>query len=374
MRLDFATFCQRLLDHPDGYQIGVPLTVGVEEEFLLVDADGRLSGRGPEVVDEATDPQGVLETELALCQVESATGICETPEGVLTQLTTLRAELTGVARKQGLRLLPSGTPVLPEDERPEITPQPRYLRMARHFGATVRAGATCGCHVHVGMSDRELGVEVINQVRPWLPALLAVTANSPFDGLDTGYASYRYQNWSRWPSAGPPPRFASLDEYESIVDDLLRSGAILDKAMVYWDVRLSDHQPTLEFRVSDVAATAGDAALLATLVRGLVAHVMSYGGPVPDMSHAVLRANLWRASRDGLGGESLHPVTGAVAPLVDQLDDLLAMITPSLGDDVEFAAAGLAKLREQGGGADRQRAVFARRHKLTDVVDELALR
>lgn len=347
--------------------------MGVEEEFLLVDANGHLAGRGMEVAVAAHDPQGLVEAELTRSQVEAVTGVCHTPEGVLSQLSTLRAELTRVARRHGVRLMPSGTPVLPED-RQEITPKPRYLLMAEHFGLATRAGATCGCHVHIDMPDREQGVRVINMVRPWLPVLLAVTANSPFDGVDTGYASWRYQNWSRWPSAGPPPRFASLDEYESIVDSLLRSGAILDRAMVYWDVRLSEHQPTLEFRVSDVAATAGDGALLATLVRGLVAHILDAGGPCPTTPYAVLRANLWRASRDGLGGVCLHPVTGEPTPIHDQLADLLALTATGLGDDVEFARAGLAKLREQGGGADRQRRAYARRHALTDVVDDLALR
>jgi carboxylate-amine ligase len=355
----------------------VPITVGVEEEFLLVDADGHLSGLGPEVADAARDPQGELETELTRCQVEAVSGICDTPEGVLGQLTALRGELVASARRHGLRLLPSGCPVLAEEERPEITPKPRYLRMARHFGATAREGATCGCHVHLDMPDRSLGVQVVNHVRPWLPVLLAMTANSPFDGLDTGYASWRYQEWSRWPSAGPPPVFASLDEYESTVDAMLRSGAILDEAMVYWDVRLSDHQPTLEFRVCDAAPAAGAAALLAAVARGLVVHAMdriSSGEPAPDLPHMVLRANLWCASRSGLRGESLHPVTGALTPLRDQLSDLVELVRPSLGDDYDFAEAGLASLRAAGSGADRQRAVFGRRGKLTDVVDELALR
>lgn len=323
------------------------------------------------MVSAARDPQGVLEVELRLSQVESATGICDTSESVLSQLTTMRAELADVARRQGLRLLPSGTPILPEEDEPGITPKERYRRMAEHYGATARSGATCGCHVHIGMADRELGVQVINRVRPWLPALLAVTANSPYFGTDTGYASWRYQIWSRWPSAGPPPVFASLDEYESTVDAMLRSGAILDKAMVYWDIRLSEHQPTVEFRVADVAATAGDAALLAILVRGLVTHALSESGPVPTVPEAVLRANLWRASHDGLSGACLDPVTGELAPLHDQLADLLKLVS---AEDREFAEAGLAKLRRVGGGADRQRTVYSQRRRLTDVVDDLAPR
>lgn len=342
-----------------------------------MDADGQLSGRGPEVAGAADEREGELETELTLCQVESATGVCRTPEEVLEQLTSLRGSLVTSARGLGLRLLPSGCPVLPEEDRPEITPKPRYLRMARHFRATARAGVTCGCHVHVGMPDRALGVQVINHARPWLPALLAMTANSPFDGLDTGYASWRYQNWSRWPTAGPPPTFASTDEYESTVDALLRSEAALDKGMIYWDIRLSEHQPTLEFRVTDVAAAAADAALLATMVRGLVAHAVeriAAGVPAPVLSQAVLRANLWCASRGGLSGRCLHPLTGELTSLSDQVSDLLEMLRPALDEDVEFVEEGLGSLRSAGSGADRQRAVFARRHKLTDVVDELALR
>lgn len=342
-----------------------------------MDADGQLSGRGPDVARSVGESPGEVETELTLCQVETATGICRTPDEVLGQLIELRASLAASARELGLRLLPSGCPVLPEEDRPEITPNPRYLRMARHYGATARAGSTCGCHVHVEMPDRELGVQVINHVRPWLPALLAVTANSPFDGLDTGYASWRYQAWSRWPSAGPPPVFDSLDEYESTVDGMLRSAAILDKGMVYWDVRLSEHQPTVEFRVGDVAARAEEAALLAVLVRGLVAFAtdqIADGVPAPRLTHAVLRANLWSASRSGLGGASLHPLTGELAGIHDQLADLLTLLRPALGEDVPFAEAGLAKLREAGSGADLQRAAFGRRGKLRDVVDELALR
>jgi glutamate---cysteine ligase / carboxylate-amine ligase len=345
------------------------LTLGVEEEFLLVRADGRLSRYGPEIVD-ANDGSHV-EAELKRCQVEAMTGVCKTPEEVRTELTGLRAELAQSARRHGLRLLPSATPIMPETEAQEITPKPRYLRMAEWFGATARSVATCGCHVHVAIPDGETGVRVINQVRPWLPVLLTITANSPFDGADTGYASWRYQEWSRWPSAGPPPLFAGLDEYESIVDTMLRCGAIMDRAMIYWDIRLSERHPTLEFRIADVAVTAEHATLLATLVRGLVAHALDTTAPPPQLSQTVLRANLWRASREGLSGSTLHPVTGELTPVQSQLDDLVTLLGPMLGDDLEVVHAGVADLRERGTGAARQRAAYQRRGELIDVVDTL---
>jgi glutamate---cysteine ligase / carboxylate-amine ligase len=347
------------------------LTLGVEEEFLLVRADGRLSRYGPEVAHATTDEHGDLEVELKRCQVEAVTGICHSPDEVLGQLTDLRSELAEVAGRRGLRLLPSGCPVLPETEPQEITPKPRYLKMAEWFGATVRSVATCGCHVHVGIPDRATAIAVSNQVRPWLPVLLTMTANSPFDGTDTGYASWRYQEWSRWPSAGPPPLFSGVDEYESIVDGMLRCGALMDRAMIYWDIRPSERHPTIEFRISDVAVTPEHATLLATLVRGLVAHALDATTPPADLPQAVLRANLWRASREGLSGSTLHPVTGELTPVQSQVDDLVEMLRPVLGGDLEFVKAGVANLREHGTGAARQRAAYQRRGELKDVVDAL---
>jgi carboxylate-amine ligase len=362
--------------HPFGYVPAVTaeqLTMGVEEEFLLVRADGRLSRYGPEVVDAAEEPHGEVEPELKLCQVEGVSDICRTPDQVVGQLSSLRHELASAAAKRGLRVLPSGCPVLPETGEQELTPKPRYLRMADWFGATTRSLATCGCHVHVGIPDRETGVAVSNRVRPWLPVLLALTVNSPFNGSDTGYASWRYQEWSRWPSAGPPPAFTGLDEYESTVDAMLRAGALMDRAMIYWDVRLSERHPTLEFRIADVAAVPEDAALLATLIRGLVARALDDGSPVPVLPQAVLRANLWRASREGLTGSTLHPVTGELGPVQSQVDDLVEHLRPVLGVDLEFIKAGIARLREQGTGAGRQRTAFSRRGVLTDVVDALVV-
>ena len=347
--------------------------MGVEEEFLLVRADGGLSRHGPEVVAAADDVHGELEPELKRCQVESATGICRTPEQVLAQLTGLRGELAGTAADRGLRLLPTGCPVLPEPGEQEITPNPRYLRMAQWFGATARSLATCGCHVHIGIPDRETGVAVSNRVRPWLPVLLALTVNSPFSGADTGYASWRSQEWSRWPSSGPPPVFAGVDEYEAIVDAMLRAGALMDRGMIYWDIRLSDRHPTLEFRIADVAAVPEDAALLATLVRGLVARALDDGGPPPDLPHAVLRANLWRASREGLTGATLHPVTGEPGPVQSHVDDLVEHLRPVLGTDLDFVKAGVARLRARGTGAAQQRAAYRGRYELTDVVDALVV-
>ncbi|WP_033262302.1 carboxylate-amine ligase [Amycolatopsis vancoresmycina] len=358
--------------------IGDVLTFGVEEEYFVVDRRGHLSQAGDDVVDAAEaagDDQGELQHELTRSQAEAATDVCRTHGEALRQLRGLRGELAKAARRRGYRLLPAASPLLSEESPPVITPNPRYERMAEHFGATARTSLTCGCHVHVAIPDKETGVHVLDHVRPWLPALLTVTANSAIsDGYDTGYCSWRYQQWSRWPSAGPPPHFASLDEYESIVDAWLRAGSILDRGMIYWDVRLSDKQPTLEFRIADVAATPDDAVLLAVLARGLVATALAGDAPRPHLPNEVLRAQLWRASREGVTGCCPHPKTGDLEPAKVVLDALIELTAPALeaAGDLDFAREGTARLAAEGGGADRQRRRFAERHRGEDVVDLLA--
>ncbi|PKV96387.1 carboxylate-amine ligase [Amycolatopsis echigonensis] len=358
-------------------QTGDELTFGIEEEFFVVDRDGHLA-RADEVVDNAAETgsdDGELQHELTRSQAEIATDVCRTRDEALRRLRELREDLAGAARRRDCRLLPAGSPPLPEEGLPGVTPSPRYERIGEHFGATAQTSLTCGCHVHVAIPDKETGVQVLGRVRPWLPPLLTVTANSAVaDGYDTGYRSWRYQQWSRWPSAGPPPRFASFDEYESVVDAWLRSGAILDRGMVYWDVRLSEKQPTIEFRIGDVAATPEEAVLLGVLARGLVATALADDDPPPDLPNEVLRAQLWRASRDGISGCCPHPRSGDLAPAKAVLADLIELTEPALesAGDLEFAQEATARLCAEGSGADRQRRRFAERRRGEDVVDLLA--
>lgn len=353
-----------------------PLTLGVEEEFLLVDRAGHLGGRGPEVSRAARPASGEAEYELKRCQVESATAVCTRADQILGALHDLRGELAAEAARRGLRLLPSGTAIVGEAPAPALTPRERYERMAEEFGAVVDEALTCACHVHVGIPDRAAGLVISNALRPWLPVLLALVANSPFHaGVDTRHASWRRMLWSRWPSAGPPPYFASVDAYDSLVDALSRSGAILDRAMIYWDVRLSEHVPTLEIRIADVAPTAEEAALLAVLVRGLAAGALAGEAPAPPLSGEDLRARLWRATRDGLSGRCPRPADGELVPTWRVVDELLERTGEHLraAGDADFVADTLGRLRETGCGADRQRAAFARRGRAVDVVDALVV-
>jgi carboxylate-amine ligase len=351
------------------------LSVGVEEEFVLVDArTGRVVNRAPEVLADAAERDSDLQAEIARYQVESATAVCRTTVEVRDQLARARTDLVDLAARHGARLVATGTPVLGDSLPAPLTRRPRYHRMAEEYGTLTNDLAICGCHVHVGLPDDEAKVLVSNHLRPWLPTLLALSANSPYwNERDTGYASWRYVVWGRWPSAGPPPWLASAAEYYALRDVIVTSGAALDPAMLYWDVRLSAAHPTLELRVCDVAATAEEAALIAAVVRALATTALASSLPPPAVPQHLLKVALWRAARDGLEGLGVDPLSGALVPAADLVASLLATVRPALeaAGDHELVSDGVDRLLLDGSGAARQRRAFSRRGRLEDVVGML---
>ncbi|SES30228.1 carboxylate-amine ligase [Lentzea albida] len=340
-------------------------TVGVEEEFLLVDPQtGAPVNLADEVVAIAREQLGLeLEHELTGAQVEINTTICRDVDQARGELLELRRKVARAARAAGCRAIAVGAPPLGEATG-EVTDSLRYRRIAREFGALAEQQLICGCHVHVEVPDRETAVQVCNHVRPWLPVLAAVTANSPFaGGEDTGFASWRSTVWSRWPVSGPPPVFDSWEHYEELCDTMITAGTALDRAMVYWDVRPATELPTVEVRVSDVAATVDEAALLAALVRALVAQAVVdvergvHAEPVPQET---LRQACWSAANEGPRGTVLDVLKGEPRPVREQLDDLVRRLTPvfEANGDLPAVQRGLRLLDGEGGGAERQRRAF----------------
>lgn len=350
-----------------------PLSVGVEEEFLLVDAaTGELVPLAGAVLDGA-DGALDLQAEMTRFQVESATPVCRSMAEVREQLVAARRALGRLAGAHGARIVATGTPVLGGLRPPPLTDGPRYRAIAEGFGSLIDGLTICGCHVHVGVPDRATGVVVSNHLRQWLPVLLAVSANSPFsEGRDTGYASWRYLAWTPWPSAGAPPWFSSVEDYDAGTRVLRAAGAALDPGMVYWDVRLSARYPTVELRVCDVAATVDEAVLIAALVRAIAATAVAGAPalPVPDLA---LRTAMWRAARDGLAGAGVEPLTGGLVSAADRLRALVDWVRPALraAGDEDLVADGVDRLLLDGTGAARQRRAFARRGSLADVVSLL---
>ncbi|KOU28439.1 hypothetical protein ADK53_34565 [Streptomyces sp. WM6373] len=355
------------------------MTVGVEEEFLLVDVRTlRVVPAAPQVLATAAGLPGEMHPEGTRYQVEISTPVADSAASLRAELLTLRRTLGRAARAHGCRLLAAPSPVLAVEGPLHLTDdEPRQREQHRRFGALTDTLVSCGRHVHIGTLDVDTAVAVSNRIRPWLPTLIALAANSPFwGGRDTGHSSWRAMAWSGWPSAGPPPHFTSTAHFRRSVQTLLGSGAALDTKMVYWDLRPSGHWPTLEFRAPDMSPSVDSAVLQAELARALVATALREireQRPEPALRDDVLRLARWRAAHDGLEGFGLDPYTGTELPAADLAEALLDLVAPELAaaGDLDHAAKTLAGLLRDGSGAHRQRAAYARRQDLTDVLRHL---
>ncbi|MFC9819619.1 YbdK family carboxylate-amine ligase [Streptomyces erythrochromogenes] len=357
------------------------MTMGVEEEFLLVDRrTGRPMARGPRVV-EAAIPilGGRAQTEFFGPQVEVCTRPTATLAVLRSELALLRGVMAEAAAGEGCLLVATGTPAVPPGRPLTVTPGERYERMAARWSSLVGGydGMVCGCHIHVGVTGHAQALALANHMRPWLPTLQAIAANSPFSlGRDTGWASHRSVEWARWPGVGPAPL---LDEagYERLAGRLVRTGTLLDRRMIYWHARPSERVPTLEIRVCDVNADLDVVVLLTALVRGLATSLLpdiGSGRPPPALPIRRLQAAHALAAQRGLLGEGLDPARGVHVPAVVLAEGLLNLAAPGLAatGDLDLTAELLERLQRSGGGAASQRTAHLRRGRLTDVVDELA--
>jgi carboxylate-amine ligase len=343
---------------------------GVEEEMLLVDPDtGGAVALAEAVTDGGEDAPG---SELQRQQVETDTVPCTSLDELSDQLRAERRAAADAAARKNCQVVALATSPLAVS--PSTTRKDRYLRMAEEYALTAQEQLTCGCHVHVRIESEEEGVAVLDRIRPWLPVLLAMTANSPFwQGGDSGYASYRQQVWGRWPSSGPTGLFGTPEIYHDTVDAMIESGGLLDEGMVYFDARLARHYPTVEIRVADVCMPVDDALLLAALVRGLVetaAREWDKGEAPSPVRTEVLRLASWRASRSGLEGELVHPVTARPASAKTVVRALLDHVTPALTDigDLDAATELTGRLLSRGNGAALQRETYERTGDLAEVV------
>ncbi|MFI9803462.1 glutamate--cysteine ligase [Streptomyces sp. NPDC052301] len=353
-------------------------TVGVEEELLLVDpASGDPKALAAAVLARAAheDPgQDVFEKELFGQMLEFATHPQSDMADLGAEIVRCRKEAAGYAGRFGCAVAALATSPLPVS--PSLTVNDRYLWLADRYGVGTRDQLVCGCHVHVSVESDEEGVAVLDRLRPWLPVLVAISANSPFwQGGDTGYASYRTRVWERWPSAGPTELFESPERYHRRVKDMVATGVILDEAMVYFDARLSATYPTVEVRVSDVCLCAETAVLIATLTRALVetaARDWRAGRPPLDHGVSMLRLAAWQAARSGVDEDLLDPVTMQPRPAREVLWSLLEHAGDALTDtgDATQAEQGLATLLSRGNGAREQRTMRERTGSLREVVTE----
>ena len=342
---------------------GVP-TIGVEEELTLLDpTSGVVAPAAAEVIRACRNPARIV-AESMRYMVETRTPVCSSLAEVHEGLSTMRRRVADVASRRGVVTVASGVPPFGMPDPPQVTDDPRYDELARRFPLAMRTNGICGCHVHVGVATRQIAVDALRRLRPWLPALIALTANSPiWEGEVTGWASQRFLLASRWPTVMPAPPARSVEEYDHLVAQAIASGKALDSRSVYFLARLSPRYPTIEVRAADVCLTVEEAVAYAGLVRALVGMAVEEaagGRPVIPVQQALLRQSCRSAARIGLHGMVTDPQTGSQVHAWALIDALVARVQPLLrahGDEARVVST-IDRVRVIGGGADRQRRLF----------------
>lgn len=352
-------------------------TIGVEEEYQIIHPETRaLRSRGQAILPKAKATIGDQVTpEMYLSQIEIGTSVCHSLVEVRSQLEHLRREVIAAAERENSLIAAAGTHPFSHWEDQRLTPKKRYAEIAADFQQLTREQLIFGCHVHVGIPNREIAIQVMNRSRPWLAPILALASNSPFWlGSETGYASFRTEIWGRWPTAGIPQVFSARSEYDRLVSDLTAVGTISDASKLYWDVRPSMHFETLEFRIADVCLTIDEAVMIAGLARALARTCAVEAENAVEIIHVrpeLLQAAQWQAARFGLEGQLIDPQAHKAMPASEIIEKMLAYVRPALEEFGEWKeiSAIVRQVLTKGTGAARQRAAYAKTGTLEGIVD-----
>jgi carboxylate-amine ligase len=291
---------------------GRALTIGVEEELWIVDPETlELVPAVERIVRRAADRDlpGVIKTELHASVVELATGISESAEEAIERLATLRLAAAEIAAAEGLIVAASGSYPTSMPAEQEIAPEERYRDFVEYAGPSARRQGVSGLHVHVGMPDADTCFRVMETILPWLPLVLALSANSPyFERRDTGMLSIRAEVLAFLPRRGAPPAFRSYGDWERFVERMAATGLARDYTSFWWDVRLHPRFGTLEIRAPDQPTAPARTAALVRFIRDLCAWAIDAPSREPDPSErGVYDQNRWAASRFGPHGKLIHP-------------------------------------------------------------------
>ncbi|MEZ5913156.1 MAG: carboxylate-amine ligase [Paracoccaceae bacterium] len=339
-------------------------TIGIEEEYLLVDAKTLELAVAPDALMAAcrAEMEGQVSPEFLQCQIEIGTRVCADVGAAREDLRRLRACVARHAADHGLAPIAASCHPFADWKNQHHTDKDRYNDLRRDLGGVARRMLICGMHVHVGIPDEDLRIDLVNQLTYFLPHLLALSASSPFwQGDDTGLASYRLTVFDNLPRTGLPPRFSSWAEYQRSVGMLVAMGIIEDSSKIWWDLRPSSRFPTIEARICDVQprleATLSLAALIQCLTR-MLWRLKRENQRWRIYDNFLVAENRWRAQRYGVTGGLIdfgRREVVAVPELVGELLSLLAEDAEALGCTAELR--GLSRIVETGTSADRQRAV-----------------
>jgi carboxylate-amine ligase len=341
-------------------------TVGIEEEYLIVERDSRDLVREPDPAffERCGELLGSQVTpEYLQCQVEIGTKPHSTVPEAKADLLRMREGVAEAAAEFGYAPIAASTHPFAQWRTQHHTRKPRYDDLRADLGAAVRRMLICGCHVHVAIEDDDLRIDLMTQAAYFLPHLLALSCSSPFwGGEDTGLASYRLTVFDALPRTGLPDMLTSYGEYRRLVDQLVSAGCIEDATKIWWDIRPSTKFPTLEQRVTDVCPRVEDAACIAAMFQSLLAFLFRLRTRNQRWRlypATLIRENRWRAQRYGTSGQLVDHGRSVLAPFADLIEELIDLIGPdaeALGCLAEVLHA--RRIAREGTSADRQRAVY----------------
>jgi carboxylate-amine ligase len=354
------------------------LTIGIEEEYQIIDPETReltsyvqeLLNRGRVVLADQIKP------EFLQSQVEVGSHICENVKEAREEIVRLRRSLRELTAENGLEVAAASTHPFSSWQLQQVSEGERYVQHVEKLAELARRMLVFGMHVHVGIENRELMIDVMDQARYFLPHILALSTSSPFwHGRETGLKSYRSIVFQSLPRTGPPPAFSSWAEHQQFVETLIKTGSIDEPRKIWWDIRPHPSYPTLEFRVSDICTRADEAICVAAVIQAIVAKLIRLRESNQSWRryrHHLITENKWRAVRYGLDGKLIdfgRQEEVDTKELILELREWIDDVVDELGsrEEVDHVHTILA----EGTSADRQLAVFRKTGSLNDVVDHL---
>jgi carboxylate-amine ligase len=369
-----------VLDH--AYGKSDPYTLGVEEEYMLLDGETfdlvqHIDTVLAAVTGHELEPR--INPELMQSVLEVATPVCHTPSDVADQLRKLRSYVCGIAGERGMRVGSAGTHPFALFERQRITAKDRYRALVDQMQYLARRELIFGLHVHVAVDDPEKAIKVVNGLIGHLAELVALSASSPFwRGEATGLRSSRHMVFAAFPRSGPPPRFRDYADYAEVVGQLERTGCIADYTHIWWDIRLHPRLGTIEIRICDAVSDLDDVIAITAYCQALVKHYSERydaGEEIPSFHRILTTENKWLAGRYGLEAPVMDLLTGRRnrEPVAQMIRRTLNVVEPharELGSEAELA--GIEQILRRGNGADRQLRVFNANRDIVEVVRDIA--
>ncbi len=354
------------------------LTIGIEEEYQIIEPESReLTSYVQEFLEQGRVVlKDQIKPEFMQSQVEVGSHICRDIGEARAEVLRLRGEVVRLAEANGLRVAAASTHPFSRWSTQEITLTERYTSHLKELAYIANRMLIFGMHVHVGIEDPELRIDLMRQARYFLPHLLALSTSSPFwHGVDTGLKSYRSIIFENLPRSGLPPDFDSWSEYQAFVDTLIATGCIEEPTRIWWDVRPHPVFPTLEFRVTDICTKVDEAICLAALIVAIVAKLIKLresNQAWRGYRHHLVAENKWRAVRYGIDGKLIDFGKRQEVPMRDLAGELLELVDDVVDDlGVRDEVAYVETILAEGTSADRQLATFRRTGKLEAVVDQL---